>query len=69
MVMMKNITVSGGICPVTQTWLHLVPLLRQGQLETAGMFSHQFNLKDRRQAFRLYDSRDDGTIKIMIDVE
>ena len=69
LIMMKNITVRGGICQVTQTWPHLLPLLRQGRLKTAGLFSHQFDLKDGAEAFRLFDSRDDGVIKIMIDVE
>ncbi len=69
LIMMKNITVRGGICQVTQTWPQLMPLLQQGRLKTAGLFSHHFKLSEGAEAFRLFDSRDEGVIKIMVDVD
>lgn len=68
LIMFKNITVRGGICQVQETWPHLVPLVQQGRITTPDMFSHRFDLADGAEAYRLFDSRDEGVIKIAIDV-
>lgn len=67
-ILFKNITVRGGICNVQATWPHLVPLVQQGRIRGAGLFSHDFALSEGSEAFRLFDSRDDGVVKIRIAV-
>ncbi len=68
LIMFKNITVRGGICQVQETWPHLVPLVQQGRITAPDLFSHSFNLSEGAEAYRLFDSRDEGVIKISIDV-
>lgn len=68
-IMFKNITVRGGICQVQETWPHLVPLVQQGRITAPNMFSHTFKLSEGAEAYRLFDSRDDGVIKITIEVD
>jgi 2-desacetyl-2-hydroxyethyl bacteriochlorophyllide A dehydrogenase len=68
LILFKNITVRGGVCDVTAMWPHLVPLLRAGRLRAPALFSHHFSLDEGAEAYRLFDSRDDGVIKIRIDV-
>jgi len=67
-IMFKNVTVRGGICDVQNMWPHLIPLLKSGRIETRGLFSHRFDLSEGAEAYRLFDSRDEGVIKLRIDV-
>lgn len=69
LIMFKNITVRGGICDVPNMWPHLVPLVQQGRISAPDLFSHNFVLSDGAEAYRLFDSRDEGVIKINIDVD
>lgn len=68
LIMYKNLTVRGGICDVQNMWPHLMPLLRSGRLKAEGLFSHEFSLSEGSEAYSLFDSRDDGVIKLRIDV-
>ena len=69
LIMFKNVTVRGGICDVQNMWPHLVPLVQSGRIKSEGLFSHQFDLSEGAEAYRLFDSRDDGVIKLRIDVD
>lgn len=69
LIMFKNVTVRGGICDVQNMWPHLVPLIQSGRVKADGLFSHQFDLSEGTEAYRLFDSRDDGVIKLRIDVK
>ncbi len=68
LIMFKNVTVRGGICDVQNMWPHLVPLVQSGRVAAAGLFSHHFDLSKGAEAYRLFDSREEGVIKIRIDV-
>ncbi len=69
LIMFKNVTVRGGICDVTGMWPHLIPLVRSGRIKAEGLFSHKFDLSQGSEAYRLFDSRDEGVIKLRIDVD
>lgn len=69
LIMFKNLTVRGGICDVTNMWPHLVPLVQSGRLKAEGLFSHEFGLDAGAEAYSLFDSREDGVIKLRIDVQ
>lgn len=68
LIMFKNVTVRGGICDVQNMWPHLVPLVQSGRIKAEGLFSHHFDLSEGAEAYRLFDSREDGVIKLRIDV-
>ncbi|GAA4037170.1 zinc-binding dehydrogenase [Parerythrobacter jejuensis] len=68
LLMFKNVTARGGICNVTATWPHLIPLVRDGRIKATSLFSHEFGLDEGAEAYRLFDSRDDGVIKVRLDV-
>jgi threonine dehydrogenase-like Zn-dependent dehydrogenase len=67
-IIYKNMTVRGGICDVQNMWPQLVPLVQSGRLKSTGLFSHTFDLSQGAEAYRLFDSREDGVIKLRIDV-
>jgi len=68
LIMFKNVTVRGGICDVQNMWKHLVPLVQTGRVKAEGLFSHTFDLSEGAEAYRLFDAREDGVIKLRIDV-
>lgn len=67
-ILFKSITVRAGVAPVPQLWPALIPLLQQGRLKAAGLFSHVMNLSDGAEAYRVFDARDDNVVKIMMNV-
>ena len=69
LLMYKNITARAGIANVTDTWPSLFPLIRSGRLKAANLFTHNFKLSDGADAYSLFDSRDQGVVKIMMDVD
>jgi 2-desacetyl-2-hydroxyethyl bacteriochlorophyllide A dehydrogenase len=68
LVLYKNITVKAGIAPVPQLWPGLVPLIQQGRLKAQGLFSHNMSMSDGAEAYRMFDAREDGVVKILMDV-
>lgn len=67
-VLFKDITIRAGVADVTKQWSHLIPLLQTGRLKAEGLFSHQMGLSEGTEAFRMFDAREDGVIKIMLNV-
>lgn len=67
-ILYKNLTVRAGVAPVPQLWAGLIPLLQHGRLKAEGLFSHRIDLADGAEAYRLFDSREDGVVKIMMQV-
>ncbi|MEM9500952.1 MAG: alcohol dehydrogenase catalytic domain-containing protein [Pseudomonadota bacterium] len=68
LIMFKNLTVRGGICDVQNMWPHLVPLIQSGRIKANDLFSHRFDLSAGAEAYQLFDSREEGVIKLRIDV-
>ncbi|WP_128892461.1 alcohol dehydrogenase catalytic domain-containing protein [Erythrobacter sp. HKB08] len=69
LILFKNVTVRGGVCDVQNMWPHLVPLVQQGRVKADGLFSHDFSLSEGAEAYRLFDSREDGVVKVRIAVD
>jgi len=67
-ILYKGLTVRAGVAPVPLLWPGLIPLLQHGRLKAEGLFSHRMDLADGAEAYRLFDSREDGVVKIMIEV-
>ncbi len=67
-VLFKDITNRAGVASVTGQWPHLIPLLQHGRLKAAGLFSHQMRLQEGAEAYRLFDTREDDVVKIIMSV-
>lgn len=64
----RNLTVRSGNCPVPWMWPEVIPLLQQERLKAANLFTHTLPLEQGAEAYRLFDSRQDDVVKIMIEV-
>lgn len=67
-ILYKGLTVRAGVAPVPRLWAGLIPLLQHGRLKAEGLFSHHLNLAEGAEGYRLFDSREDGVVKIMFQV-
>jgi alcohol dehydrogenase len=63
----RDLTFRIGICPIQSTWDALVPLVASGRIEPADVFTHRLPLSEVAEAYRLFDSRDDGVLKVLLD--
>lgn len=67
-ILFKGVTVKAGVAPVPELWEPLIPLLQTGRLRAEGLFSHQMDLADGEQAYRIFDAREEDVIKIMMSI-
>lgn len=62
----KSVVVHVGIAGVAATWPQLIPLVQAGRIKGQGLFTHSFSLSKGAEAFRLFDSREDSVVKILM---
>ncbi|MEM9177545.1 MAG: alcohol dehydrogenase catalytic domain-containing protein [Myxococcota bacterium] len=65
--LVKSVTFRIGVCPVPRLWPHLVPLVAEGKLEPDFVFTHEMGLSEGAEAYRLFDSRADGVLKVLLN--
>lgn len=64
----KNLTFkTGGVdgCDCAE----ILRLIEQGQIDTTPLITHRFPLSDIDEAYRLFESRADGVIKVAVTME
>lgn len=62
----KSLNIHMGIAGVVESWAELIPLLQRGRIKGEGLFTHHFDLSQGAEAFRMFDAREDGVIKVMM---
>ncbi len=55
-----------GTCSVQETWPELIPLLQSGRLKPERVISHRLSLSDGAEAYRMFDAREDGALKMVL---
>ena len=65
----KSVVVHAGIAGVAATWPQLIPLVEAGRIKGQGLFTHRFSLSNGSEAFRLFDSREDNVVKVLMRPE
>jgi threonine dehydrogenase-like Zn-dependent dehydrogenase len=64
--MNKGLTMRMGQCNVKRHLPHLLAHIRAGRLDAKALASHRFPLSDAAEAYRLFESRQDGVIKCVL---
>ncbi len=62
----KNLMVHMGIAGIVDSWPELIPLLQKNRIKGEGTFTHSFDLADGAEAFRMFNNREDGVVKVMM---
>ena len=63
----KDLTMAFGVVPVPEFWPALIPLLQSGRIRPEAVFSHRLGLSEGAEAYRRFDKREDGFMKVLLD--
>jgi threonine dehydrogenase-like Zn-dependent dehydrogenase len=66
--MEKGITMRGSQAPVQRYWRELAAKVARGELDPSVIVTHHFSLDEAPKAFRLFDEKRDGCVKVILDV-
>jgi alcohol dehydrogenase len=67
LALMKDLTFRIGICPIPELWDDLVPLVQSGRLRPEHVFTHRLPLSEGSEAYRIFDQKRDGVLKVLLD--
>lgn len=62
----KNLTFRIGTCSVQCHWPELIPLIQGGRLHPERFISHRMPLSEGAEAYRLFDARVAGALKMVL---
>ncbi|MFP5320358.1 MAG: alcohol dehydrogenase catalytic domain-containing protein [Acidimicrobiia bacterium] len=65
--MVKGITFRICVADIPSTWGNLIPLVASGRLHPEDVFTHHLGLSQAPEAYRLFDAKDDGVVKVLLD--
>jgi threonine dehydrogenase-like Zn-dependent dehydrogenase len=65
----RNLRFHIGLCQVRLFWDELIPLVQAGRLKPERVVTHHMGLSEGEEAYRLFDARKAGVIKIILDPE
>ena len=65
-LLMKRLTLRVTLASIPSTWDALLPLVATGKLVPDDLFTHRFSLTDAAEAYRLFDAREDGVLKVQL---
>lgn len=67
LALMKRLTFRVTLASVPSTWGALVPLIASGRLHPEQVFTHRLGLSAAADAYRMFDERTDGVLKVLLD--
>jgi threonine dehydrogenase-like Zn-dependent dehydrogenase len=65
--LMKRLTFRVTIAAIPTTWPALFPLVASGRLKPEEVVTHRLGLSDAPEAYRIFDAREDGVLKVLLD--
>ncbi len=63
----KDLTYRVGLVSPQYAWPELVPLLQEGKLHPERVFTHRLPMSDGPRGYEIFDNREDGVIKVLLD--
>jgi threonine dehydrogenase-like Zn-dependent dehydrogenase len=63
----KRLTFRVTLASIPTTWSALFPLVESGKLKPEEVFTHRLGLSDASDAYRIFDAREDGVLKVLLD--
>jgi threonine dehydrogenase-like Zn-dependent dehydrogenase len=67
LILFKRLTVRSTLASIPSTWDALIPLVRSGRIQPDDVFTHKMGLSEAAEAYRLFDAREDGVSKVLLD--
>ncbi len=63
----KRLTFRVTLASIPTTWGALFPLVASGTLHPEDVFTHRLGLSEAAEAYRIFDAREDGVLKVLLD--
>jgi 2-desacetyl-2-hydroxyethyl bacteriochlorophyllide A dehydrogenase len=67
LALMRRLTFRVTLASIPSTWDSLVPLIASGRLSPEEVFTHRMALSAAADAYRIFDERTDGVLKVLLD--
>jgi threonine dehydrogenase-like Zn-dependent dehydrogenase len=67
LALLRSLTLSATLAAIPATWPTLVPLLDSGRLTPDAVFTHRLWLSEAPHAYQIFDARQDGVLKVLLD--
>jgi len=67
LLLFRRLTFRVTLAAIPSTWDALLPLVAQGKLHPEDVFTHRMGLSDAADAYRIFDNREDGVLKVLLD--
>ncbi|HYZ91165.1 MAG TPA: hypothetical protein VFA34_02085 [Actinomycetota bacterium] len=67
LILFKRLTLRSTLASIPSTWDALVPLVASGRIVPDDVFSHRMGLSEAAEAYRIFDAREDGVSKVLLD--
>ena len=64
----KNLTFRVGRCPARSVMQELIPVVQAGKYDLVSILSHRLPLAEGSEAYRLFEERRDGCIKVVLAI-
>jgi alcohol dehydrogenase len=65
--LMRRLTFRVTLASIPTTWSALFPLVATGKLQPEEVFTHRLGLSEATEAYRIFDAREDGVLKVLLD--
>jgi 2-desacetyl-2-hydroxyethyl bacteriochlorophyllide A dehydrogenase len=66
-ILFKRLTLRATLASIPGTWPALVPLVESGRIKPEQVFTHHLGLSEAAEAYRLFEQREDGCLKVLLD--
>jgi threonine dehydrogenase-like Zn-dependent dehydrogenase len=67
LALIRRLTFRVTLASIPSTWSALVPLIEHGKLHPEDVFTHRMGLSQAADAYRTFDTRADGCLKVLLD--
>ena len=67
LALVRRLTFRVTLASIPTTWSALVPLIEHGRLHPEDVFTHRMGLSEAAQAYRTFDNKEDGVLKVLLD--
>jgi alcohol dehydrogenase len=65
--LMRRLTFRVTLAAIPATWPALFPLVQSGKLKPEEVFTHRMGLSEAAEAYRIFEAREDGVLKVLLD--
>ncbi len=64
---LRDLTFRIGLVPVQSLWDALIPVVASGRIKPEEVVTHRMGLSEVTEAYRVFEAREDGVLKVMLD--